>query len=189
MNEERQRRSIESFFRQEYHKLVGFVRNAIQSRFMGSSPEDIVQDVALGLMERLDPAVPIANLSAYIYRSLRNRIIDDSRKKTFTVSIENFTDQKNRNQLLDSYSNETQAGNNEYNDISPEMLREAISRLRPDEQALIIATEFGERSFEELSEEWEVPIGTLLSRKHRALAKLLKILTNKNNNQHGNTEQ
>ena len=58
------------------------------------------------------------------------------------------------------------------------MLRQAISELRPDEQALIMATEFDHQTYEELSEEWDVPMGTLLSRKHRTLSKLHKILLN-----------
>jgi len=36
----------------------------------------------------------------------------------------------------------------------------------------VIATEFDGRSFRELSEAWEIPIGTLLARKSRALRKV-----------------
>jgi len=41
-----------------------------------------------------------------------------------------------------------------------------------------MATEFENRTYEELSEEWDVPLGTLLSRRHRALSKLNKIILN-----------
>jgi RNA polymerase sigma-70 factor (ECF subfamily) len=58
------------------------------------------------------------------------------------------------------------------------MLKETISQLRPDEQAVIIATEFENQTYEDLSEDWDIPIGTLMSRKHRALSKLQKILEN-----------
>jgi len=187
MNEERQRKSVDRFFRDEYQKLVRFVRKTLENRFMGSSPEDIVQDVALGLIDRFDPDVQIVNLSAYIYRSLRNRVIDDSRRKEVTISIEKFADKRNGSNLLDIIPEEPADESNVYGDTSPELLREAIAQLRPDEQALIIATEFENRPYDELSEEWEVPVGTLLSRKHRALGKLLKILTNNKNDQNGNT--
>jgi len=40
-----------------------------------------------------------------------------------------------------------------------------------------VATEFDGRSFRELSEEWQVPIGTLLARKSRALQKIRNKLT------------
>ena len=68
---------------------------------------------------------------------------------------------------------------NDYENIEPGLLRQAISELRPDEQAVIIATEFEDRTYEELSEEWDVPMGTLMSRKHRSLSKLHRILTTK----------
>ena len=185
MDQDPQKTKVDHFFRSEYQKLVNFVRKNLDDRFFGASPEDIVQDVALGLISRLDPDTQVVNLSAYIYQAIRNRITDSFRKKQRTVAIESFTDYEKRNYLLNTMTDET-AEETEYSDIEPALLRAAIAELRPDEQAVIIATEFGERSYEELSDEWEVPVGTLLSRKHRALSKLHKILLNKKNNNHGN---
>jgi DNA-directed RNA polymerase specialized sigma24 family protein len=45
----------------------------------------------------------------------------------------------------------------------------AIDALGDDEKAIVVATEFDDRSFKDLSEEWETPLGTLLSRKSRAI--------------------
>jgi DNA-directed RNA polymerase specialized sigma24 family protein len=44
------------------------------------------------------------------------------------------------------------------------------------DQALLIATEIEGYSFAELSELWNVPLGTLLSQKSRALNKVKKAL-------------
>jgi len=180
-----QKTRVDTFFRSEYQKLVNFVRKNFDERSFGASPEDIVQDVALGLLDRLDPDTQVGNLSAYIYRSIKNRIIDSRKKTQRNVSIESFAEQGKENYLLNNISNETDE-ENDYSDIDPGKLREAIAQLRPDEQAVIIATGFEQRGYEELSDEWEIPIGTLLSRKHRALSKLYKILSNKKNNHHGN---
>jgi RNA polymerase sigma-70 factor (ECF subfamily) len=175
MEKELQRKSLDKFFRKEYQKLVNFVSKNLDDRFFDASAEDIVQDVVLGLIGKLEVNAQIENITAYIYRSVRNKIIDTQKKKQRTVSIESFTNKKNENYLLDTlFDNEFEE--NEYSDIEPEKLREAITQLRPDEQAVIIATEFEDISYEDLSEEWNVPIGTLLSRKHRALSKLHKIL-------------
>ena len=178
MEKELQKKSLESFFRQEYQKLVNYVRKNIEERYFDASPEDIVQDVAIGLIDKLDLDSQIGNLTAYIYRSVKNRIIDYQKKKQRNVSIENFTDNKNENYLLNTIADETLTEEKNYSNIEPEVLRQAISQLRPDEQIVIIATEFENRTFEELSEEWDIPLGTLLSRKHRALSKLHKLLTN-----------
>jgi RNA polymerase sigma factor (sigma-70 family) len=178
MEKELQKKSLDRFFRIEYQKLVNFVRKNLDDRYFEASPEDIVQDVALGLIDRLDLDAQIGNLTAYIYRSVKNKIIDYQKKKQRNVSIELFTDKKNENYLLNTIKDETIDEENDYSDIEPELLQQAISQLRPDEQAVIIATEFEQRTYEELSGEWNVPMGTLLSRKHRALSKLHKILLN-----------
>jgi len=177
MEKELQKKSLDQFFRNEYQKLVNFIRKNLDDRYYEASPEDIIQDVALGLIDKLDLDTQIGNLTGYIYRSLKNKIIDFQKKKQRTVSIENFTDRKNENYLLNTLTDET-LEENDYTNIEPETLQQAILQLRPDVQAVIIATEFENQTFEELSEEWDVPLGTLLSRKHRALSKLHKILSN-----------
>jgi RNA polymerase sigma factor (sigma-70 family) len=178
MEKELQRKSLDEFFRNEYQKLVNFIRKNLDDRYFEASPEDIIQDVALGLIDKLDLDAQIGNLTGYIYRSVRNKIIDYRKKKQRNVSIESFTDRKNGNYLHNTITDETLTEERDYLDIAPELLQQAISQLRPDEQAVIIATEFEQHTYEELSREWEVPLGTLLSRKHRALSKLHKILLN-----------
>ena len=182
MEKEIQKKNVDRFFRNEYQKLLNFVRKNFDERFFGASPEDIVQDVALGLISRLDLDVQVGNLTAYIYRAVRNRIIDSQKKKQRNISIERFSDQETGKYLLNMIADETGTEEKEYMNSEPALLREAMARLRPDEQALIIATEFEQRTYEDLSEDWGVPVGTLLSRKHRALSKLHKILLNNNNN-------
>ena len=177
MEKELQKKSLDRFFRDEYQKLVNFVRKNLEERFFEASPEDIVQDVVLGLIDKLDLDAQIGNMTAYLYRSVKNRIIDYQQKKQRNVPIEHFTDKKNENYLLNTLTDETLAEEKNYANIAPELLQQAILQLRPDEQAVIRATEFEHQTYEELSEEWEVPVGTLLSRKHRALSKLHKILS------------
>ena len=177
MEKELQKKSLDRFLRKDYQKLVGYIRRNLEDRFLEASPEDIVQDVALGLIDRLDLDFQIGNVAAYFYRSIKNKIIDYRRKKQRNISLETLGKSKEGNDLLNALPDESPE-KNEYMDIDPADLREAISQLRPDEQALILATEYEDRTYEELSEEWEIPLGTLLSRKHRALSKLQKILIN-----------
>lgn len=176
MEMEIQKKSVERFFRNEYKKLVNFVRMNLDDRYYDASPEDIVQDVVLNLINKLNPDTQIGNLTGYIYRSLKNRIIDYQKKKQRTVSMEIFMYRKNENYLLNTVTDEVLPEEPVYANLEPELLHHAVSQLRPDEQAVIIATEFEQYTFEELSKEWDVPLGTLLSRKHRALSKLHKLL-------------
>lgn len=49
---------------------------------------------------------------------------------------------------------------------------QALEALNDEQRAVIIATEFEGWTFQELSEQWNVPLGTLLARKSRALHKI-----------------
>lgn len=90
-----------AFFAREYHYLVRYVRSLIADT-AARDGEDIVQDVALHLFEKLDVAAPIENLAGYIYRALRNRVIDEIRKRKIdTVSLENPIAADSRMRLAD----------------------------------------------------------------------------------------
>ena len=107
MQKEIQKKSLDRFFRNEYQKLVNFIRKNLDDRYYEASPEDIIQDVALGLIDKLDLDAQIGNLTGYIYRSVKNRIIDYQKKKQRNVSIETFADRQNGNYLLNTLTDET----------------------------------------------------------------------------------
>lgn len=176
MNAESNRQKFEFFFRTEYNKLLNYVRKNIEERFFGSTPEDIVQDVALQLLSKLDIDQQIEDLGSYIYRSLKNKTIDLNRKKVFPESIDKPDADKLLYLSLALIPDETEYDFLKESGVTAEHLYDSISMLKPDEQAIIMLTEFEGRSFAELSEKWDIPVGTLLSRKHRALAKLYKLL-------------
>ena len=56
-------------------------------------------------------------------------------------------------------------------------LFEAIESLKPDQRAVVVANMLMGRTFEELSSEWQTPIGTLMARKHRAIRALREKLS------------
>lgn len=172
---------LSSLFAREYQNLVSFVNRY----WIGDSEadaEDIVQDVVLNLYTKVDFNRPIENLLAYTYRSLRNRVIDRQRKKKDKV-LSAFDDaETGENRLLrnlaDSNTNPEEAEEMEKN---IELMYELIEELRPDQQEILIKTEIEGYTYEELAQEWEAPIGTLLSRKHRAMSKLQGLMQQRQN--------
>ena len=58
-----------------------------------------------------------------------------------------------------------------------EAMFEAIEDLPEAQREVLVATELEGRSFKELAEEWNIPLGTLLARKHRAIRALRETLT------------
>lgn len=153
------------FIRHERKALVGYVRRRIDDAG-DEDAEDIVQDVIVNLFDRADPTVPIQNLAAYIYRALRNTIIDRLRKRRETVALSDAVMASGEGPLQEVEKGEML-----------DLVFEAMDKLSAGEKALILATEFEGRSFKDLAEEWDVPLGTLLARKSRALDKIRKQLT------------
>jgi RNA polymerase sigma factor (sigma-70 family) len=156
---------LTDFFRIERMKLVRYVQSLIEDAG-DRDAEDLVQDVMLSIFDRADVTLPIENLAAYVYRSLKNKVIDIFRKKRDVVSLDEVV---------------SEAGCDTARDVEQkeliEQIFDAMDSLPPEQRAVLIATEFEGRSYRELSEEWKVPIGTLLARKSRALNKIKLELT------------
>lgn len=176
MSVEKQKKKIAEFFTKEKNRLVKYVRRWIQDTAERDG-EDIVQDVMLNIFNSTDITVPIENLAAYVYRSLYNRAVDKLRRSRTTVSIDTRIDGDTDRTFLDVLSDVRYDAHIE---IQKKELRarifDAVDRLNPGLRAVFIATEFEGRSFRELSDKWDVPIGTLLSRKHRAVSKVKSAL-------------
>ena len=143
--------------------------------------EDIVQDVILNIYSRGEIASPIEDLSAYVYQSLRNRVVDYFRKRREVIPFDG-TDDDDPNLSLSNilYDPKYDAFDELYRAEIRERIFEAIDSLGDDEKAVIIETEFNGRTYREISQEWDIPIGTLLSRKSRALEKIREVLSDLN---------
>ena len=166
MSAETQKKRIASLIATEWNRFVGYVRTRLDDT-ADMEAEDVVQDVVEHMFERDDAADPIVDLSAYIFRALRNRIIDVyRRRKTPTEEMSG--------EIADiRYEAEEIVGREE----AEEALAQAIEELPPAQRDVLVATELEGRSFKELAERWETPIGTLLARKHRAVRALRESLT------------
>ena len=177
MKEEKNiRAAIRDFFKKEYNKLVNYVHGYLNELSYSVDAEDIIQDVALNIYSKADINAPIENLTAYVYRSVKNKIIDiRRRRRRESMSIEDFNNKKNENILSETVSVEEEEDFYKDENVYKKMIA-AMDKLKLQERDIIIETEFNRRSFNELSIEWNTPVGTLLARKHRALSKLQKLL-------------
>ncbi len=57
-----------------------------------------------------------------------------------------------------------------------ETIIDLLEKIRPEHRDIMIATEYNGRTFRELSEESEIPVGTLQARKQRTIAELQAVL-------------
>jgi RNA polymerase sigma factor (sigma-70 family) len=162
---ETQKKRFAELVSTEWHRLVGYVRAWITDA-SDRDAEDVIQDVLERMFEKADISEPIADISAYFYRSLRNRVIDLYRKPRRTAELSE--------EIADARFDVAEAMDREE---ESENLFDAIEDLPEAQREVLVATELEGRSFKELAEEWNIPIGTLLARKHRAVRALRETLT------------
>jgi RNA polymerase sigma factor (sigma-70 family) len=137
--------------------------------------EDIVQGTMAAVVACLNVGQPIHNLTGYIYRSLRNAVTDWLRKDKASLSLDG-----DEPRLMDLLS-DTAPGPEErlVKKERIERLYAAIDALSPEKREILIATEMMGYTHQALSDAWDIPVGTLLARKHRAIRDLQKILQRK----------
>lgn len=176
MDEKAGKRDLGRFFSERYRKLVGYFQ-ANYSDLSNMEAEDIVSDLMTDLFEKVEILNRVENISAYVYQSIRNKASDYLRRRKKTVSLDDTgpedSDHTARETIPELRYDMT--GELEASEIRDRLV-EALDGLEPNQRAVWIATELDGYSFQELSEEWDVPIGTLLARKHRANAALQKKL-------------
>lgn len=155
-------KKLKDFFGREYEALKRYVGTKI-SDTANRDAEDIIQDVALKLFSGADRYAPINNVAGFVYTSIRNRIIDvmRSKKNSPSVTIDN--------DLLDLVDVLHQSANSYSSEETVLLLKECIDELKPTYRDIIIAIDFDGFTYREVSKETGISIGTLMSRRHRAL--------------------
>ena len=154
---------------QEYGRnLFKFIRGRVKN---DADAEDILQDVWYQLSSIID-IEPIEQLSAWLFRVSRNRIVDKQRKKT-PLLLEDFTTEDE-----DIYYPEAFLADliNPESELEQKLLREAIfSALEelPEPQRLVFVwNELEDMTFQEIADITGENIKTLISRKRYAVAYL-----------------
>ncbi|MEM1259751.1 MAG: RNA polymerase sigma factor [Bacteroidota bacterium] len=165
---------ITAFFQKEYQALKGYVKSKIDDT-AESAAEDILQDVALKIFSRPENALPINNVPGFVYRTLKNRIIDTMRTKKERRYEEGELDRL-WTEFADLFYESDELT---YPKHVTHMLKRAIMELKPVYRDIILAVDFEGYAYREISEETGIPEGTLMSRRHRAMSLLQKGLEQK----------
>ena len=164
------RESLAAIFARTRARLAGFIRRRVADQ---DEADDILQDVFRELVEAYHLPAPIEQVSAWLYRVARNRIIDRFRKKKeLTVGEANAESLGlGRDYRLDLALPAMEAG--------PEQayarwtlltaLQQALAELPNEQREVFIAHEVQGVSFKEMARTLGVPINTLLARKRYAV--------------------
>jgi len=161
-------RDVGLFIRNERQKLVSYVASLLTGPVRVDA-EDLVHDVLISILERSDRLAP-EYLAAYVYRALKNRVIDQARTRKPTVSLDITGD---GGSLLDTLKSiEPNPLERLQTAQGREQLFIALEQLSDMEKDVVIAHEFEGIPFRELAIRMDTPQNTLLSHKARAIRKL-----------------
>lgn len=167
-------KKLNEFFSEEYQSLKAFVNSKIKTT-VSRDAEDIIQDVALKLFSGADRYSPINNVAGFVYNSIRNRIIDIMRSNSRASKPEEVYDLKLQELSEMIYEPPDEI----YDEEMRIALKKAITDLKPKYRDIIIAVDFEGYTYNEISLETGIPMGTLMSYRHRAIAMLYKKLETK----------
>jgi len=168
----KQNNVLRDIIRREYDRLLNFIRYRVSD---DTDAEDIAQDVFYLFVETYQMMKPVEQISAWLFRVARNKIIDRFRKKkAIPIStIENnmrSTENEPGNTLLDLLPDPGDNPEIAYlRSALLEELIEAIDELPEAQREVILQHDLEGLSFKEISEITGVPVNTLLSRKRYAI--------------------
>lgn len=177
MKVEKEHKGVLTFISSEYRNLVFYVKKYLNERYYNVSAEDIIQDVSVNIFSKLDFDEQIENIAGYVYRSIRNKITDFQRKSKKEIPFGNFVNEDGEEYISENIRDKTDLTLKEIDDERfYETFHKALNQLSPNQQMVFVATEIDGCTFDELSDELNIPIGTLLSWKHRGVKKLKEII-------------
>jgi RNA polymerase sigma factor (sigma-70 family) len=171
-----QDRRITETVEREQARLRSFIRRRVADQ---RDAEDILQEVFFEFVEAYRLMKPIEQVSGWLFRVARNRIIDLFRRKkpgslSDPVAI---TDDGEELLLQDLLPSQDAGPDAAYaRGLLLEELDEALDELPEAQREVFLAHEVEGRSFKELAEETGVSVNTLLARKHRAVVHLRRRL-------------
>jgi RNA polymerase sigma-70 factor (ECF subfamily) len=130
--------------------------------------EELLQDAFVRAWERLDRFDGGCRFSTWMWRLARNRALDRLAKKRPEAMGEHLE------QVAGGAPGRAAEGLER--DESRQAVQRALAQLEPDDRALILARDFAGHDYETLAQDYEVPVGTIKSRLHRARAALRSLL-------------
>jgi len=177
-NEHNGKANVEQLVKEHQPRLQSFIRKRVSN---SEDAKDILQDVFYQLVKTVESNIsPIEQVTAWLYRVARNTIINKGRKKREEALPASRYDEEGN--VLEAFSDIL------FNDDSPtpeaeymrslvwKELEAALSELPPEQREAFELTELEGLPVKEVAKTMNIPVNTLLSRKHYAVKYLRKRL-------------
>ncbi len=153
-------------------RLRNYIRKHVLDR---EATEDILQEVFCELVEAYRLLKPIEQVSGWLFRVAKNRIVDRfrGRKLESLTAAENGEGDDAAMTLEDLLPSPDSGPEAAYaRSVLLDEIEEVLEEMPEEQRSVFIAHEWEGYSFKELSAETGVSVNTLLSRKHYAVLHL-----------------
>jgi RNA polymerase sigma factor (sigma-70 family) len=177
--------AIEHGDQKAYANLMNYYKDSIYFMLlkMTNNPDD-ADDLTIEAFgkafKKLDQYTPEYAFSTWLFKIASNNCIDFIRKrKKEILSIDRNIDGDSNSELANSIQSQT---------LDPEekliesqkikMMRDVVEKLKPHYRRLVELRYFSEYSYEEISEELDLPLGTVKAQLFRAREFLYNIMKN-----------
>lgn len=157
-------------------RLRNYIRKQVLDR---EAAEDILQEVFLELVEAYRLLKPIEQVSAWMFRVAKNRIVDRFRgRKIISLSAPMLAEDDDVPVMLEDLLPSPDSGPEAAyaRSVLLDEVDEALEDMPEEQRSVFIAHEWEGVSFKDLAAQTGVSVNTLLSRKHYAVAHLRRRL-------------
>ena len=150
-------------------RLLGFIRKRVSNE---ADAEDILQDV---FYQFIGNTQPIEQLTAWLFRTARNKITDNYRKKKPELLEDIFSEGDEEEELLWNevlFSNSSNPETEYLRGLFWSTLQQALDELPEEQREAFVQHELENIPFEKIAIQTGVPVATLISRKRYAVLHL-----------------
>jgi RNA polymerase sigma factor (sigma-70 family) len=133
--------------------------------------EDLIQDVLTKLFPQTHKLTEVIDLKPWLMKTLHNRFIDTMRARQRSPAT--VSDDQGFETAVDP--NSTPQANLANGELAQALYR-ALDTLTPESRSLVVLNLMEGYTLEQLTDVFNVPLGTLKSRLHTARSRLKKIL-------------
>jgi RNA polymerase sigma factor (sigma-70 family) len=150
-----------------------------------SDAEDLTLEAFGKAFKNLHQYSPTYAFSTWLFKIASNNCIDFLRKKKgIIISIETENEQLEINESAKLKSKDLNPEERLIRKQKAILLRKVVRRLKPHYQTLVELRYFNEMSYEEISKELNLPLGTVKAQLFRARQMLFKLIESTEMNEH-----
>ncbi|MFA6161666.1 MAG: RNA polymerase sigma factor [Patescibacteria group bacterium] len=152
-------------------KLLAYIRRI--SGFQKEDAEDILQDAFVDAYRHIAGFDPHLKFSSWIYRIVHNRTISAYRKHKSSFNNVSIDDEDMGFERLLAAKEESQ--NLVESSLNSKVIKQILDKLPPRDKEVLVLAYIEEKSYEEMSDILQAPIGTVGTWIRRARQKFAKL--------------